>query len=102
MVATTGQILGKINPKKYAENGKSLLRKYGNPSAIPAEEVVEKPLSEHKLVYDSSSETLEPIYFYILDLMNDFRFDVGKIVDNFASSPGSGHFAELGQRATIM
>ncbi len=25
-----------------------------------------------------------------------------KIIDNFASSPGSGHFAELGQRATIM
>jgi len=61
------------------------------------------PSSEHKLVYDSSSSTLEPIYFWILDFMNDlFRGDVTKLIDNFSSSPGSGHFSELGQRATIM
>ena len=58
--------------------------------------------STHSIVYDSTSETLEPIYFFILDLMNDFGLAPEKIVDNFASSPGSGHFAELGQRATIM
>ena len=102
MVANVGQILGKINPNKYAENGKSLLKKYRHPSAIPAEEVVERPLAEHKLVYDSSSETLEPVYFFILDLMNDFKLDTEKLVDNFSSSPGSGHFSELGQRATVM
>ncbi|HTZ41737.1 MAG TPA: hypothetical protein VMC07_00825 [Candidatus Omnitrophota bacterium] len=60
------------------------------------------PLSEHKLVYDSSSDTLEPIYFYIIDLMNDMGLGMEKLVDNFVSTPGSGHFAELGQRATIM
>ena len=102
MVADIGKIIGKINPKKYAKNWKNLLKKYGHPSMIPAEEVDENPLTEHRLVYDSSSETLEPIYFFILDLMNDFRFEVKKLVDNFSSSPGSGHFAELGQRATIM
>src|SRR3990172_41244 len=102
MVSEIGQILGKINPGKYADNGKSLLKKYGHPSAIPAKDVNDKPLAEHTLVYDSSSETLEPIYFFILDLMNDFRFEVKKLVDNFSSSPGSGHFSELGQRATIM
>jgi hypothetical protein len=102
MVASIGQIIGKINPKKYAENGKGLLKKYKIPAAIPAEEVQEKPLSKHGIVYDSSSETLEPIYFFILDLMNDFRLETTKMVDNFSSSPGSGHFAELGQRATIM
>lgn len=58
--------------------------------------------AEHTLVYDSSSETLEPIYFFILDLLSDFGFQTEKLVDNFTSSPGSGHFAELGQRATIM
>src|SRR3990172_3210441 len=102
MVSEIGQILGKINPGKYADNGKSLLKKYGHPSAIPAKDVNDKPLAEHKLVYDSSSETLEPIYFFILDLMNDFRFEVKKLVDNFSSSPGSGHFSELGQRASVM
>jgi len=60
------------------------------------------PESTHTLIYDSSSETLEPIYFFILDLMNDFGLKPEKLVDNFSSTPGSGHFAELGQRATIM
>ena len=60
------------------------------------------PETEHTIVYDSSSETLEPIYFYILDMMGDFGLNTEKLIDNFTSSPGSGHFAELGQRATIM
>jgi len=34
--------------------------------------------------------------------MNDFGLNPEKLVDNFSSTPGSGHFAELGQRATIM
>ena len=102
MTANIAQILGKINPKKYAENGEELLKKYRHPIDIPAEEVKEQSLAKHGLVYDSSSETLEPVYFFILDLMNDFSLDTQKIIDNFTSSPGSGHFAELGQRATVM
>ncbi|MCH8945708.1 MAG: hypothetical protein IIA85_02190 [Nanoarchaeota archaeon] len=101
-MATAQQIIGKINPLLYAENGKELLRKYRNIDNIPAEEVEPKNFGEHSLGYDSSSETLEPIYFYVLDLMNDFDFEIEKLVDNFSSTPGSGHFAELGQRATIM
>ncbi len=62
-----------------------------------------EPSSEHKLVYDSTTETLEPIYFWILDFMNGmFRGDVTKVIDNFASSPGSGHFGEIGQKASVM
>ncbi len=60
------------------------------------------PESSHTIVYDSSSETLEPLYFFIIDLMNDFKLAPEKLIDNFSSTPGSGHFAELGQRATIM
>jgi hypothetical protein len=61
------------------------------------------PAEEHTIIYDSSSETLEPVYFWILDYMNNmFKKKVIKIVDNFTSSPGSGHFGELGQRASIM
>jgi hypothetical protein len=102
MVATIAQIIGKINPKKYAENASELIKKYGSLGKIPAEKIKEKPLSEHTFIYDSATETLEPIYFFILDLMNDFGLQTEKIIDNFSSSPGSGHFAELGQRATIM
>ncbi|MEK6945486.1 MAG: hypothetical protein AABW63_01710 [Nanoarchaeota archaeon] len=61
-----------------------------------------EPEAEHKLVYDSSTETLEPVYFFILDLMQEMKMGPEKLSDNFASSPGSGHFSELGQRATIM
>lgn len=121
MVATIQQIIGKVNPKLYAENGSELLRKYKSAENIPADEI--KPIAitlipgdmpkyfvgkekgteaSHKLGYDSTSETLEPVYFFILDLMNDYGLDTEKLVDNFSSSPGSGHFAELGQRATIM
>jgi hypothetical protein len=102
MVATIQQIIGKINPKLYAENGNELLKKYGSSENIPAEEVKAKPIAEHCLVYDSSSETLEPVYFFILDMMNDFGLAPEKYIDTFSSSPGSGHFAELGQRATIL
>jgi len=58
--------------------------------------------SSHQIGYDSSSETLEPIYFFIVDLMTTFGLKPEKLVDNFSSTPGSGHFAELGQRATVM
>lgn len=101
-MASVQQIIGKINPKAYAENGKELLKIYKSPENIPAEEVKPKPVTEHTLVYDSSSETLEPVYFFILDLMGEFGLTVEKYVDNFTSSPGSGHFSELGQRATVM
>ncbi|MBU2053143.1 MAG: hypothetical protein ABIJ14_03430 [Nanoarchaeota archaeon] len=60
------------------------------------------PESEHKLFYDSATEQLEPIYFWLLDLMNDQGLSPEKLIDNFTSSPGSGHFSEMGQRATVM
>jgi hypothetical protein len=56
----------------------------------------------NKLVYDSSSETLEPVYFWLLDLVQGFGWNVEKIEDNFTASPGSGYFAEIGARTTKM
>src|SRR3989344_1124952 len=81
MVENVSQIIEKISPY-YKKKG--------------------SPESEHVLGYDSISETLEPIYFFILDLMGNYGLSVEKFIDNFTSSPGSGHFGELGQRATIM
>ncbi|MEK6833453.1 MAG: hypothetical protein AABY32_05375 [Nanoarchaeota archaeon] len=60
------------------------------------------PAVSHTLGYDSAVETLEPVYFFILDFMNNMGLSPEKLIDNFSSSPGSGHFSELGQRATIM
>ncbi len=65
-------------------------------------EMKAKEVAEYNLTYDSPAETLEPIYYWLLDFMQDLGFDVEKIIDNFTASPGSGYFAELGKRATIM
>jgi len=62
-----------------------------------------KPGREHEIVYDSPSETLEPVYFWFLNFMNNlFDSNVEKITDNFSSSPGSGHFSEQSQKKTIL
>ncbi|MBS3085918.1 hypothetical protein J4225_04530 [Candidatus Pacearchaeota archaeon] len=114
MVATIPQIIGKINPELYAENGKELLAKYGSAENIQAEEV--KPIAlvvdekgridkngaeaSHRLVYNSGGESLEPLYFFIIDLMNDRGLSPQKLIDNFTSTPGSSHFAETGLKAS--
>ncbi|MEK6859448.1 MAG: hypothetical protein AABX54_01405 [Nanoarchaeota archaeon] len=65
---------------------------------------INAPSAEYTLSYDSTTETLEPVYFWMLDFMNrTFREkNVKKIFDNFASSPGSGHFSELQGKASQM
>jgi len=60
-----------------------------------------RPAQEYVLTYDSTSETLEPVYFWILDYMAK-ETEVEKLVDNFAASPGSGQFGELQGRASQM
>lgn len=57
---------------------------------------------EHILTYESYAETLEPIYYFILDLMDDFGLKPEKLIDNFSPSPGSADFGELGTRASVM
>lgn len=61
-----------------------------------------KPLVSFKLVYDAPSSQLEPVYFWVLDFLQEAGVSVEKIADNFTSSPGSGHFGEIGQRVTRM
>lgn len=61
-----------------------------------------KPGIAHTLVLDTATQTLEPLYFWILDYIGKFYKNVDKVVDNFASSPGSGHFSELwGKRSQM-
>lgn len=66
------------------------------------EKIKPLPIWENQLIYDSSSETLEPIYFWLLEKMETFFGEAEKVVDNFTASPTSGYFAELGARATRM
>jgi len=87
-------------PKKIREF-KKLIKEEGLDAGIKSAKP--KSATQHKIVYDSMSEQLEPLYFWILDFMNDiFAGKVEKIVDNFASSTGSGHFGEMGLRKSQM
>ena len=60
------------------------------------------PIEQHKLVYEVASQSLEQIYFWILDYVNGVYGSSEKLIDNFISAPGSGHFAEMQGRATRM
>lgn len=63
---------------------------------------IKSPVESHKLIYDASTQSLEPIYFWIVDFVNEEFGESEKLVDNFLSSPGSAHFSEMSQRATIL
>jgi len=74
-------------------------------------EVVEKiikekfklePVETYKLTYDSPAQQLEPIYYWLLDFVNDLGFETEKLIDSFTASPGSGYFSEIGRKATVM
>jgi len=63
-------------------------------------EGLKHPIEKHNLTYDAFSQSLEPIYFWILDEINKSFKSSSKLVDNFVSSAASGHFAEISGRAT--
>lgn len=107
-VDNISKIIATINPDLYFDGSKEqvkafkkLVKEKGFEVAL--KEAKLKPAEEHKLVYDTTSEGLEPIYFWLADKMNDFfGGSVEKVVDSFTSSPGSGHFSELMGKATKM
>jgi hypothetical protein len=102
------KIIAAINPDRYSNNPgdvKKLLKEKKFWAAVDkAEPGVGKGKDtkgfEYKLTYNSPFETLEPMYFWILDFLGPEKTE--KIVDNFQSSPGSGHFSEQMTKATHM
>ena len=81
----------------------------------PANEKIDKLKKEnasedanYKLVYDSIGEGIEPIYFWILDFMQDKKpggiemEEVIKNKDEYEAAVGSGFFSDLGTKATRM
>jgi len=63
---------------------------------------------QYKISYDSVSDGLEPIYFWILDFMNDTApngiemDEVIKYRDEYDASVASGYFGEMGSRISVM
>jgi len=62
----------------------------------------------YSITYDSFGEGLEPIYFWLLDFMQDPKpsglamDEVVKSKDEYEAAVGSGFFSDLGQKATRM
>lgn len=79
---------------------KKLLEQIDSPSL--KETIKDGPGIEYKLEYDTPGGTLEPVYFWILNFMQGLGGNVEKVTDTFASSPGSGHFSELGLKKSQM
>ncbi|MDO8459942.1 MAG: hypothetical protein Q7S74_02440 [Nanoarchaeota archaeon] len=63
---------------------------------------LKNPIEKHTIVYDVSSQSLEQIYFWILDYVNKEYGGSEKLIDNFISSVGSGQFSEMNKRATVL
>jgi hypothetical protein len=66
-----------------------------NPFSLPG---FKSPVERHALIYDSMDESMEALYFWMLDELTGGGWTVAKLIDNFAPSPGSGLFPEMGQR----
>ncbi len=101
------KIIAAINPrymdtsdKQKTRKVRELLKKGRFQDAV--KEIKPEAVWKNHMTYDSPSTTLEPLYFWLLDKIKDFGYDIEKVVDNFSASPGSGYFAELGARATKM
>jgi hypothetical protein len=104
VVEDIAKAIGAIQPR-YSENApeiEKLLIKKDSSISEASKKVKSQPVWSHKLIYDAFAEQLEPVYFWILDFIQDMDYKVDKIVDNFSASPGSGYFAEMGARATRM
>lgn len=100
------KIIATICPDYYASSKtrakvKKLKKEDRFWEAVDAVEI-KAPESGEKfqLSYNSSQESLEPVYFWILDF--PVMAGAEKLIDNFVSSPGSGHFSELMGKATRM
>lgn len=61
-----------------------------------------KPLLSYKLTYDAQTNQLEPVYYWLLDFVQDAGYNIEKLTDNFMATPGSGNFDEYGRKLGTM
>lgn len=90
-----------LGDKDYSKIRKKLVQIYV-PIVLSTKE---KP--DFTLTYDSLSESLEPVYFWMLDFMRDappggLGLQVVKGKEEYEASVASGYFGEIGQRMTMM
>ena len=77
------------------EDLKKEIEKLRTPTVIKGD-----PADQYELTYDSFQETLEPMYYWLLDFMRDLGYKVDKTADYFAASEASGFYSEMGMKRT--
>ncbi|MCK5612260.1 hypothetical protein KAR91_60875 [Candidatus Pacearchaeota archaeon] len=109
MAASIEQIIGAINPKLYSKLPDSKSKTKKKISEIKkiskekgfleaAKDIDPKSDADFTLTYETYAESLEPIYFWILDFMTEMNLTVEKYVDNFMTAPGSNQFVDFAQK----
>lgn len=113
-ILTLKQISSEAKDKKDA---KAYLRKFLNKKEYDGirkeivnmivPKILEKPIAEFRLNYDSMNEGLEPLYYWILDFMRDpppggLGLDVFKGEEKAGAGATSAYFGETGQRVSLM
>jgi hypothetical protein len=107
------KLIAAISPDNYCNSKtksevKKLLKEGKFWEAVNVAKPIEPEIKEttkteqHRLVFDSSMESLEPVYFWMIDFLQDGGGKFEKLIDNFSASPGSGNFSELMGKATRM
>ena len=57
---------------------------------------IKNPIEKHYIEYDNfTGQSLEPIYFWIIDYINKEYDSSEKLVDNFVSAVGSVHYTDI-------
>ena len=92
--------LSYLKDDAYTSLRKDLVKLY-----VPAQR--KEPLVSYTMTYDSFGEGVEPIYFWLLDFMQDpapggLGMAVSKSKEGYEASASSPYFGEMGQRATLM
>jgi hypothetical protein len=88
---------------KKAENAKQMLDLLKeNKDDQDIKSINPRSLSSYKLTYDAQTNQLEPVYYWLLDFVEDAGYDIEKLTDNFMATPGSGSFDEYGRKIGTM
>jgi hypothetical protein len=93
------KIIAKVSPY-YSDRAEKITKKMNDSFAMPT-----ISSQSYELKYDSAQESLEPVYFWILDFARGHGGrlkNMEKITDTFTATPGSGQFGEMSQRVTYM
>ncbi len=85
-----------------AKDTKEMLDLLKKTSDEDIKSVKPKSLLSYKITYDAQTNQLEPVYYWLLDFVQDARFSVKKLTDNFMATPGSGSFDEYGRKMGTM